>query len=67
MPRDYNPREAYLKAKARRDYALQRRELREPSEPRQAPSGPTSFPIKKIDTATQRLIAEALAKRGRKP
>lgn len=64
MPRDYKERERLLKTKARRQHALARQELRGPSEPRTAPTGTTSFPIKLTDPETQRLINEALAKRG---
>lgn len=64
MPRDYRARENMLRAKARRDHALQRRDLREPSEPRQAPVGATSFPVKRIDPGTADAIAAFLAARG---
>lgn len=63
MGRDYSPREAALRGKARRAHALERNELRGPSEPRQAPVGATSFPVKVTDPATAELIAAALAKR----
>lgn len=59
-------REANLKkAKARRATALERNEFRVPSEPRTAPAGATSFPIKAEDPALRRMIDEAVAKRGR--
>lgn len=64
MPRDYRARERELKTKARREFAMARQELRGPSEPRTAPAGATSFPIKLTDPETERLINEALAKRG---
>jgi hypothetical protein len=64
MPRDYHPRESALKARARRQFALDRTELRRSSELRQSAVSPTSFAVKKIDIETQRLIDEALAKRG---
>ena len=65
MPRDYRPKEAEKKAKARRHFALARLELRGPSEPRTAPTGATSFPVKAMDPETQRLIDEALKRKGR--
>ncbi len=49
--------------KARRDAALMRPELRGGTCARRAPAGPTSFPIKKSDPDTERLVAEALARR----
>lgn len=63
MPRDYRARESQLRAKARREHALERRDLREPSTPRQAPAGATSFPVKKTDAATAAAIAAFLAGR----
>jgi hypothetical protein len=47
---------------ARRQAALNRIELREPSEARTAAIGATSFPVKKRDNATAAVIAEFLAK-----
>lgn len=64
MPRDMRHGENVRRVKARRDKALARMELRGASEPRVAPSAPTSFPIKVQDPETRRLIDEALAKRG---
>ena len=64
MPRDPSARENRLKAKARRDHALARIDLRSPSVPRDAAVGPTSHAVKKIDIETQRLIDAALEKRG---
>lgn len=48
--------------KAKRERALERAELRQPSEPR-APVGLTSFPIKVEDPETRKMIDSALAER----
>lgn len=64
MPRDYKARENQLRAKATRARALERNELRGPSEPRRAPSGVTSAHIKTGDPEMNRLVAEALARRA---
>lgn len=50
--------------KARRDKALMRPELRSESTPRAPAAGPTSFPVKKSDPVTERLVQEALRQRG---
>lgn len=50
-------------AKAKRARALERNEFRTPSEPRVAPDGATSAPIKAEDPETRRLIDEAIARR----
>ena len=63
MPRDFNSRERALKSKARRDHALARRDLREPSEPRETAASPTSFAVKTVDSETRRMIDAALAAR----
>jgi hypothetical protein len=62
MPRDYKPAENERRAKARRQHALDRRELREPSAPRQAPAGATSFPVKARDEATSAAITAFLSR-----
>lgn len=49
--------------KARRDRALMRPELRSDTVARVAPTGPTSFPVKKSDPVTERLVQEALQRR----
>ena len=64
MPRDYHPKEAAKRNQARRDHALARRDLREPTTPRAAAIGATSHAIKVMDPAIERMIAEALAKRS---
>ena len=63
MSRRYSASEKAKRVRARQDFALERKELRQPSEPRTMPAGPTSFPLKAEDEATRRLIDEALAKR----
>lgn len=63
MPRDYSARENGLKAKARREHALKRLDLREPTSPREAPAGATSFPVKKVDRETADAIAAFMARR----
>lgn len=51
-------------AKAKREYALERMELRETSTPRVPAAGVTSFPVKAQDETIRRLIEAALAKRN---
>lgn len=63
MPRDPSARENRMKAKARRDHALARIDLRTPSVPRQSAAGPTSHAVKKIDTGTRAAIDAFLAAR----
>ena len=48
-------------ARAKRDLALERGEFRLPSEPRTAPTSPTSFPVKIGDKNAERLVAEFLS------
>ena len=67
MPRDFKASENTKRAKARRQAALDRPELRGPSTPRLSAAGPTSMAVKAEDPATRRLIDEALAKRGSRP
>ncbi len=61
MPRDASARENTMKAKARRAHALARLDLRSPSVPREAASGPTSHAVKKTDMATRAAIDAFLA------
>lgn len=63
MPRDHSARESRLKAKARRDHALARIDLRSPSVPREAAVGATSHSIKTIDIGTREAIDAFLARR----
>lgn len=65
MPRDYRAHENTRKAKAKRQQALERNELRGPSTPHVSAAGATSAPIKAPDPATDAMIEEFLArKRG---
>lgn len=64
MPRDPSARENRIKAKARRDHALARIDLRTPSVPREAAVGATSHAVKKIDMGTREAIDAFLAKRN---
>lgn len=64
MPRDPSARENRLKAKARRDHALARMDLRSPSAPRDAAVGPTSHAVKKIDIGTRDAIDAFLARKN---
>lgn len=61
MARSYREAENQRRAKALRDQALARNELRQPSEPRESAAGATSFPVKKINTASAEAIARFLA------
>lgn len=63
MPRDPSARENRIKAKARRDHALARMDLRTPSVPRESAAGATSHSVKKIDIGTRAAIDAFLAKR----
>ena len=63
MPRDPSARENRLKAKARRDNALARMDLRQPTTPRTSAAGPTSHSIKVPDPEAARAIEAFLAKR----
>lgn len=62
MPRNLAPHENMKRSKARREFALERRDLREPSTPRASAVGATSHAIKTIDPATQEAIAAFLAR-----
>jgi len=53
--------DAGLSAKARRDRAMQRPELRQPSAPRIFPAGATSAPIKAENPELRRMIDAAVA------
>ena len=63
MPRDPSARENRMKAKARRDHALARLDLREPSVPRTAAAGPTSHAVKMVDPEAAAAIAAYMARR----
>lgn len=64
MPRDFKAHENMKRSKARREHALLRLDLREPSSPRQAPVGATSHPVKLMDRASAAAIEAFLAKRS---
>jgi hypothetical protein len=65
MPRDLKAHENQKRSKARRDHALARLDLREPSVPRQPANGPTSHAVKARDPATAAAVEAFL--RGRQP
>lgn len=65
MPRDLSAGENRKKAKARRAFALERLDLRQPTTPRLPAAGPVSHAVKRQDPETARAIAEFLAKKGR--
>lgn len=58
MPRELRLGERERKSKARREFALMRRDLREPSTPRVPATGACSHAVKVIDPATAAAIAE---------
>jgi hypothetical protein len=63
MPRDFRAAENQKRAKARRQGALERNELRQPSAPRQAAAGATSFAVKAEDPSDRAAIDAFLAAR----
>lgn len=65
MPRDLKAHENQKRAQARRAYALERRDLREPSVPRAPAAGPTSHAVKARDPSVDAAIAEFLSRKGR--
>lgn len=64
MPRDYRAHENAKMAKAKRQIALERNELRGPGTPHVSAAGPTSAPIKLADPGDAALI-EAFLQRKR--
>ena len=50
--------------RARRDFALDRLELRQPSVPRVSADSPMSFPVKAEDGMTRQLIEDFRSKRA---
>lgn len=64
MSKTRTHRQEALRARARRQGALERTELRQPSEQRDAAVGATSYPIKRQDPALAAMIAEALARKS---
>lgn len=65
MPRRLSARESGMKAKALRDQALRRPELGYATEPRESAAGATSYPVKKIDTASADAIARFMESKQR--
>lgn len=65
MGRHDNARVKMLATKARRQYAIERNEIRGPTEPRVAPASATSAMMKAEDPDLRRMIDEALAMRRR--
>lgn len=63
MPRDYRAHENERRAKAGRERALARNELRQESTPRSSAAGATSFPVKAEDPATRAAVDEFLKNR----
>lgn len=63
IPRDFKAHENDRRAKARREFALQRRDLREPSTPRAQAAGPISHAVKVVDPETERLVAEFMERK----
>lgn len=64
MTRHLKAEERQKRARARREGVLSRAELREPSSPRVAAAGATSFPVKASDPATAAAIAAFLSRKG---
>lgn len=67
MPRNLRTHEREKKGKARREFALARLELREPSSPRAAAAGPVSHAIKERDPAIDAAVEAFLNKRKENP
>lgn len=63
MSRRYSASEVKNRTTAKRQFALDRVELRQ-SEAREAPAGATSFPVKVQDPATRAMIDAAIARRN---
>lgn len=64
MPRDYRAHENARMAKAKRQKALDRNELRAASVPHVSAAGATSAPIKAPDPETAAMVEAFLRKRG---
>jgi hypothetical protein len=62
MSRPYSPSENAKKARGRRQFALNRVELRRASEPRTPASGSTSAPLKARNDHDDSLIQDFLSK-----
>ena len=64
MPRDLKAHENQKRARARRDHALARLDLRQPSSPRTPAAGPTSHAVKSVDPEAAAAIAAFLTRRN---
>lgn len=65
MPRDLRASENQKRARARRDHALARQELGQPTEPRIAAAGPVSMGVKVRSASDDLLIEAYLAQKNR--
>lgn len=65
MPRDMKASENQKRARARRDHALARQELGQPTVPRTSPAGVTSMGIKVRSASDDFLIEAYLAQKNR--
>ncbi len=63
MPRDFRAHENAKMAKAKRQIALERNELRGPSTPHVSAAGPTSAPIKAPDPVELAMIEQFILNR----
>lgn len=63
MTRGLSSRQNAARAKAGRQIAINRSELRQPSQPRETAAGPTSLAVKAVDPATREMIEAFLARR----
>lgn len=64
MPRDLRATNNMKMAKLKRERAMMRPEILQPSTPRTPASGVTSMAVKAEDPETRRMIDEALARRS---
>jgi hypothetical protein len=64
MPRDLRAHENQKRSKARREHALARLDLREPSSPREPATGPTSHAVKRMDPGAAAAVKKYLARKG---
>lgn len=63
MPANDKARTNQKRATARREHALKRLDLRDPTSPREAATGPTSHAVKAVDPSTRAAIDAFLAAR----
>jgi len=64
MSRRHTGNEMARMARAKRDIALERSELRGESVPRRSAAGPTSAPLKARDPNVDRMVEDFLARRA---